>query len=150
MIKKADVPQAALYESDETAWLEAMSELIEQGRVDELDYPHLAEYLADMAKRDRREVESRLTLLIEHLLKWTYQPEKQTGSWRRTIVVQRQELAEMCGKGVLRSHAEENLAKSYAKAAERAISETGLAFNTFPTESPYSLDQLLSPNVLAD
>jgi hypothetical protein len=150
MIKKADVPQAALYESDETAWLEAMSELIEQGRVDELDYPHLAEYLADMAKRDRREIESRLTLLIEHLLKWTYQPKEQTRSWRRTIVVQRQELAEMCGKGVLRSHAEENLAKSYAKAVERAISETGLPSNTFPTECPYSLDQLLSPDILGD
>ena len=48
-----------LYESDETAWLERMADLIHQGRLDVLDYPHLGEYLSDMARRDRREVESR-------------------------------------------------------------------------------------------
>ncbi|MGH8479427.1 MAG: DUF29 family protein [Gammaproteobacteria bacterium] len=44
-----------LYEHDETAWLETMAELIRLGRLDEIDYPNLAEYLADMARRDRRE-----------------------------------------------------------------------------------------------
>jgi hypothetical protein len=43
------IPLGVLYEQDETAWLEAMSELIRQGRLDEVDYPNLAEYLTDMA-----------------------------------------------------------------------------------------------------
>ncbi len=55
------IPLGVLYESDETAWLEAMSELIRLGRLEELDYPNLSEYLADLARCDRREVESRLT-----------------------------------------------------------------------------------------
>ena len=45
-----------LYEQDETAWLDIMSKLVAQGRFEELDCGHLSEYLADMAKRDRREV----------------------------------------------------------------------------------------------
>ncbi|MGQ0591183.1 MAG: DUF29 family protein [Gammaproteobacteria bacterium] len=60
------LPRGVLYEHDETAWLETMAELIRLGRLDEIDYPNLAEYLADMARRDRREVESRLTVLIVH------------------------------------------------------------------------------------
>jgi hypothetical protein len=61
---------ADLYESDETAWLEAMAELAAQRRAAEMDYEHLAEFLTDMARRDRREVRSRLVVLITHLLKW--------------------------------------------------------------------------------
>src|SRR5271166_2831120 len=50
----------ALYERDETAWLEAMAELARDGWAEDLDLGHLAEYLFDRARRDRREVESRL------------------------------------------------------------------------------------------
>src|SRR5260370_1122323 len=78
------IPLGVLYERDETAWLEAMSELIRLGRLDEVDYPNLAEYLADMARRDRREVESRLTVLIAHALKWAYQTDHRSGNWRGT------------------------------------------------------------------
>jgi len=139
-----------LYETDETAWLEAMSELIAQGRLDELDYSHLGEYLADMARRDRREVKSRLAVLIAHLLKWTHQPDKRSGSWRGTIVVQRQELADLLSRGVLRDHAEAVLAETYTNGVEQAAAETGLPAETFPEECPYSVDQLLSADVLEE
>ena len=135
---------AALYEQDETAWLEAVSELIRLGRLDEVDYPNLAEYLADMARRDRREVSSRLAVLIAHLLKWRYQPERRSGSWRETIEVQRQELAELLESGVLRNHAVEILAKAYAKGIRQAAAETELLESTFPTDCPESLDELLA------
>ena len=150
MIQKRAILDSDLYEADETAWLDAMADLIEQGRLDELDYAHLREYLSDMAKRDRREVESRLALLIEHLLKWDYQPKKRTRSWRRTILVQQQELAEDCAGGVLRNHAEETLAKIYSKASARAVAETGLAPKTFPKECPYTLDQALTQKLTED
>ena len=78
-------PLSLLYEADETAWLEAMSELVAQRRYAELDHAHLGEYLADMAKRDRREVFSRLVVLLSHLLKWQHQPENCSGSWRGTL-----------------------------------------------------------------
>jgi hypothetical protein len=144
------IPLAVLYERDETAWLEAMSELIRRGRLEELDYPNLAEYLADMARRDRREVESRLTVLISHALKWAHQPDHRSGSWKGTIITQRQELEGLVSRGVLRSHAEAVLPDVYRKAVERAAAETDLPAGTFPEACPYTLDQLLSADLLAE
>ena len=80
MIVKPTEKLADLYEADETAWLDAMAESIRKGRLDDLDYAHLAEYLEDMAKRDRREVKSRLTVLAAHVLKWQHQPKKRSRS----------------------------------------------------------------------
>jgi hypothetical protein len=139
-----------LYQQDETAWLEAMAELIRQGRLDEVDYPNLAEYLADTARRDRREVESSLTILIAHALKWARQPDRRSGSWRGTIIEQRQKLEGLVSRGVLRNHAEAVLADVYRKAVERVAAETGLSADAFPSECPYALDQLVSGGLLAE
>jgi hypothetical protein len=142
------IPLGELYEQDETAWLEVTSELIRSGRLDEIDFPNLAEYLADMARRDRREVESRLTVLITHALKWAYQPDHRSGSWKGTIIEQRQELEGLVGRGVLHNHAEAVLADVYQKAVERATAETGLPAATFPVACPYTLAHLLSADLL--
>ncbi len=150
MIQQTAEVLPSLYESDETAWLEAMSELIHQGRLDELDYPHLREYLADMARRDRREVKNRLTVLIAHLLKWTKQTAKRTRGWRRTIVVQRRELVDLLESGVLRKHVEAVLPEVYEAAVDEAVAETGLPIEAFPDVCPYTLDQVLSPDILRE
>jgi hypothetical protein len=134
----------ALYERDETAWLEAMAELARDGRVLDLDLYHLAEYLSDMARRDRREVESRLIVLMAHLLKWAHQPEHRSRGWRATVIEQRQELSRLAGRGVLRNHAEGVLGEVYPDAIERAAAEKGLSLDRFPAECPFTLDQLLA------
>jgi hypothetical protein len=144
MIQRTAAGLSQLYEADETAWLEAMAELIQQARWDELDYAHLGEYLSDMARRDRREVKSRLTTLLAHVLKWVHQPDHRSRSWRGTIITQRQELSDLAAGGVLRNHAEAVLADAYAEAVERTAAETGLAAESFPDECPYTLEQLLS------
>lgn len=141
---------SVLYDRDETAWLEAISEMIRHGRLEELDYPNLAEYLLDMARRDRREVESRLTALLADVLKWSRQPDRRSGSWKGTIVAQRQELEGLVNRGVLRNHAEAVLANVYHKAVERVAAETGLPAETFPERCPYALDKLLSVGLLAE
>ena len=135
---------AGLYRRDETAWLEANCDLIRSGRLDEVDYPNLAEYLSDMARRDRREVTSRLKVLIAHLLKCRYQPEHRTKSWYKTILDQRDELDGLIEGGVLLVHAAEVLPKAYASAVRQASLETGLPESTFPADCPYSLDEVLA------
>src|SRR5947209_14405606 len=130
-------PLSALYETDETAWLEAMARLARQRRGAELDYEHLAEFLTDMARRDRREVESRLAVLIAHLLKWQYQPAKRSRSWLVTIEQQRQELLRLLTSGTLHNHAEAVLPAVYADGLRLAALETGLPAATFPPECPY-------------
>lgn len=136
---------AALYEADETAWLDAMACLIREGRVEELDYAHLTEYLEDMAARDRREVKSRLSLLLAHLLKWNHQPDRRSNSWRATIHVQQRDLADLLGRTILRKHAEQVFAAAYAAAVEFAAIETGLPAESFPLGCPYTLDEILNP-----
>jgi hypothetical protein len=136
--------RTSLYERDETAWLERMSKLIEERRYNELDYRHLSEYLLDMAKRDRREVFSRLRTLLVHLLKWDYQPRKRSRSWKVTIMNQRDDLREELESKTLRNHALDVLSKAYARAVKLAAEETGLSPERFPQECPYTLDDVLS------
>ena len=133
-----------LYERDETAWLEAMSVLAASGRYGEMDYRHLSEYLADMAKRDRREVFSRLVVLLSHLLKWEHQPERRSGSWRGTIREQRRELRQLLESGTLRNHAEAVLADAYAEARRQAADETGLCLDVFPVQDARGINELLA------
>jgi hypothetical protein len=140
---RTELPISELYLEDETAWLEAMADLIRTGQYAELDYPHLREYLTDMSRRDRREVESRLAGLLLHILKWIYQPDHRSRSWRGSIVAQRQELARLAGRGVLRQHAEAVLTETYQDAIDLAVAETGLPRETFPAECAYSFDELL-------
>jgi hypothetical protein len=135
---------AVLYEQDETAWLEAMASLAADGRHAEMDFVNLSEYLGDMAKRDRREVGSRLATLLVHLLKWHHQPDRRSGSWEKTILEQRRELRELLESGTLHNHALAILAKSYAAACKEAAAETGLPRSTFPPECPWDLESVLA------
>lgn len=143
MIMTQSVALNMLYEQDETAWLEAMADLANQKRVAEMDLPHLSEYLADMAKRDRREVFSRLVVLMTHLLKWEQQPDRQSGSWRGTIRSQRRELRLLLESGTLRNHAETVLDATFAEARLQTADETETAVETFPGERPWGLQELL-------
>ena len=147
MIQQAAKALPDLYEADETAWLEAMADLIRAGKYKDLDYAHLSEYLSDMARRDKREVKSRLVTLIIHLLKWAYQKKKRTGSWKATIGVQRDDLEDLLESGVLRKHAAAVLPQAYAKAVKYAAQETGLPKETFPEECPYTVETLLAEDL---
>ena len=89
-----------LYLVDETAWLEQMARLSANGVPSEMDLDHLSEYLTDMAKRDKREVVSRLVVLLVHLLKWEHQQDKRSRGWELTIKEQREELTDLVEGGV--------------------------------------------------
>jgi hypothetical protein len=144
MVQRSPVATATLYEADETAWLEAAADLIRQGRFGEVDCATLAEYLADMAKRDRREVFSRLVVLLSHLLKWKYQPDHRSWSWRGTIVEQQRELRQLLESGTLRNHAFGVFTDAYADARKQAAADTGLARAAFPQECEWDLDSALA------
>jgi hypothetical protein len=144
MNEEATLPLTSLYQEDETAWLEQMSQLIAERRFGELDYSHLQEFLVDMARRDKREVLSRLIVLLTHCLKWDHQPEHRTRGWQATMAEQRRELEELVQSGTLRNHAHEVLPRAYLHAVEQAAIETGLPQSTFPPENPRSLEEWLT------
>jgi hypothetical protein len=135
---------AELYVEDETAWLEEMAARIDAGAHSDLDYASLREYLTDMAKRDRREVRSRLLVLLLHALKWEQQPDHRSGSWKGSILVQQSELRDLASGGVLRTHADDVLPEAYIDAVRAAAAETGLPVSTFPADCPWTFDDLLA------
>jgi hypothetical protein len=144
MVQRTPGAAAAFYDVDETAWLEATADLIRSGRVTEVDLHNLAEFLTDMAKRDRREVFSRLVALLSHLLKWEYQPDRCSFSWKGTILEHQRELRQLLESGTLRHHAAEVFTVAYADARKQAAAETGLARSIFPEECGWDLDGALA------
>ncbi|MEI7685580.1 MAG: DUF29 domain-containing protein [Planctomycetota bacterium] len=134
----------SLFFQDETAWLEQTAQLIAERRFDDVDWAELQEYLTDMAKRDKREVKNRLRVLLAHLLKWSRQPEKRTGSWKATILEQRLQLKDQCQSGSLRNYAEEVFDEAYTQAVIIAAAETGLDSSAFPMSGQWTLAQALT------
>jgi hypothetical protein len=132
------------YDADFFRWTQSTAEMIRQGRLAEVDLEHVAEEIEDMGKRDRREVRSRLIVLVMHLLKWEFQPELRTASWRSTIGEQRMqiELIILDSPSLHRLPSDE-LAATYTHAVERAIAQTGLDGDRFPQSCPYTAEQIL-------
>ena len=133
-----------LYELDFFEWTQRNAELLSQGCLESVDIPHIAEELADLGKRDRRETESFLRRLIAHLLKWQIQPAKRSTSWRSSIDDSRLQLEDIFKQSPsLRRHASISIADLYPRARRTASLETKLPLKAFPAECPYSFDQLM-------
>ncbi len=81
-----------LYDQDFYAWANEQAGLLRAGRLSEADIEHIAEEIESMGKSEKRELVSRLTVLLLHLLKWQHQPAFRSKSWRLTLEEQRDRL----------------------------------------------------------
>lgn len=140
----ADVDNS-LYEEDFVAWIDRQAALLRAGRFDSLDCANLAEELEDMGKARRQELRSRLEVLLTHLLKYQFQPEMRSGSWRGTIGEQRRRIEDAVEESpslqaTLDALAED--AKLYRRAVQQAVLETGLPDRVFPKTNPYGVTAL--------
>ncbi|MGB5971238.1 MAG: DUF29 domain-containing protein [Spirulinaceae cyanobacterium] len=134
----------AEYDLDFHAWLNKNAELLRDGRLTEIDGEHIAEELESMGKRDLRQLRSRLQVLVMHLLKWQYQPEKQSKSWLATIEHQRDEIeALLLDSPSLRGKLEVGLEMVYPKAVRDASRDTGLSDEVFPSRGDSKLKESL-------
>jgi hypothetical protein len=133
-----------LYETDEHAWLLRQAEALRDRRLASLDADNLAEFLEDMAKRDRREVGARLRVLLVHLLKFRVQPERATRSWAVTMLREQNNLADLLDAASLRSAAEGLWDKEWERARREAARETSLPLARFPDANPWTLDEALA------
>lgn len=146
----------ALYDRDFYEWTQRNGELLGQGCVHEADIAHIAEEIRDMGERDKREVRSRLAVLITHLLKWQFQPqfryaESGSSSWLASINEQRNELSAIFDQsGSLERVGRSGLARVYRQAAKQASIETGIPASRFPTECPYSFDRIIDGEFLPE
>ena len=135
---------AQTYDQDYYAWITNHVELLRQGKLAEIDGEHVAEELEAMGRRERRELISRLTILLAHLLKWEFQPAQRSRSWRNTLTIQRSEIAELLEDSPsLYPEVEQHIDRAYGRARLLAEDETGLDSDAFPVDCPYSFEQIL-------
>jgi len=138
-----------LYNLDFYQWTQRQSELLRVEEWEQLDWQQIAEEIESLGKKDKRQVQSRLAVLITHLLKWEYQPGKRSPSWRKTLKEQRFRLALVLNDSPsLKVGLPEFVAVVYPYAVENAADETGLARQLFPAICPYGIEQLLDPAFL--
>ncbi|MEB3150343.1 MAG: DUF29 domain-containing protein [Sphaerospermopsis sp.] len=137
-----------LYEQDFYLWIETTAQQLRKGDFTEVDLENLIEEIESMGRSEKRELKSRLIVLLMHLLKWHYQPEKRSASWQSTITEQRICLEELLEDSPsLQPLFTELFADCYNKARLKASQETGIKLNLFPQESPFSLDEVMNSGV---
>ena len=118
--------------------------MLKEGQTDKLDIDHLVEELEDMSKSNFRELENCLLILIAHLLKWQFQPKRQSGSWRGSIIEQRVRLTRLLKQmPSLQVQLGNAVIDVYSDSIILASKETKLSKSIFPYDCPYSLTQLL-------
>ena len=135
------------YQTDFYGWTQQQANLLKTGHLSELDIENLIEEIETMGRSEKRELSSRLLVLLVHLLKWQYQPTHRGSSWECTISVQRDDFSETLAENPsLKPQLDEMLVSAYHKARKQASIETGINKNTFPEVCPWSFEQILNDN----
>jgi hypothetical protein len=139
------VSNSQLYEQDFYAWANEQAALLRAGRLAEADIEHIAEEIESMGRSEKRELVSRLEILVSHLLKWQYQPTHRGTSWRLTIEEQRRRVSDhLADNPSLQAKLPEALISAYATAVLVAARETGLSRGSFPCACPWSFEQMMA------
>ena len=140
-----------LYDRDYYLWLQQTAQLIKEGKFSEIDAANLIEEIEDMGRSEKRAVKSNLVILLLHLLKYKYQPEKRTNSWKASIREHRRRLREdFKTSPSLKRYFAEVFDECYQDGREQAADETGLHIDTFPIKSPFSPSKTLDSDYLPD
>lgn len=142
-------PEPSPYDLDFYAWtqdqgakLRARAAFDNRG---DIDWENVAEEIESLGRSDRREIRSRLEVLLLHLLKWQFQPSKRKVGWRSTIDEQRRRLRlVLVDSPSLRAFPQEALEQAYGFAVVGAAEETELPERSFPAQCPYPLDDIMN------
>jgi len=127
--------------------------MVQLGMWEELDQEHLVEELEALSRSEYSELESRLEVLITHLLKWQFDAASQNPRrlWRATIREQRHRLTRLLQRNPsLRPTLPNVLHQNYPHARLMALDETDLPDSTLPTICPWTLQQILDENFLPE
>ena len=144
--------KVASYEQDFLTWTQQQAEYLQKGRWAELDVKNLIEELEALGRSEQKELSSYFQVLVMHLLKCQYQPEKRTPSWNNTLSNCRDKIQD-CLEDIpsLQRFLQDSewIEKYYRRARRDAVKETQKPLETFPTDCPYAIAQILDPEFLA-
>lgn len=135
------------YTTDFYAWTQQQAKLLRNKEISHIDWQNIAEEIEDMGRSEKRQLESRLEVLIMHLLKWQFQPNLRSRSWQLTIKEQRLRIEKLLTENPsLKSRLDDVKEKIYPLAVISAEKETGL--DVFPETCPYELLEILAAEFL--
>jgi hypothetical protein len=133
----------AIYETDFYTWTQQQAAFLKSGRFSEIDLENLIEEVESMGRSEKRALESRLIVLLQHLLKWQYQPARRGRSWELTIKGQRMNFIKVLNENPgLKPSLDRCLIDAYQFAIIEASKETGLDEKTFPSVCPWELKEI--------
>jgi hypothetical protein len=136
-----------LYETDFYAWTLEQSKLLQISDFKGLDIVNLVEEIESLGKQQRQELENRLVILLGHILKWDYQPERRSKSWKATIREQRRAIQRlMQANPSLKPYLEEAIAYAYQSGIDLVVRETPLDDQDLPADCQYTPEQIFDPN----
>ncbi|MDJ0601259.1 MAG: DUF29 domain-containing protein [Crocosphaera sp.] len=145
------INSSTLYDTDFNLWIEETVRQLKSGNFNEIDTDNLIEEVESMGKSEKRELKSRFAVLIMHLLKWKYQPSKQSHSWLTTIREQRLQLSLLLQDSPsLKPLLEQECEQWYHYAKKEAAKETKLSLDTFPHSSPFTIEMVLDSDFLPE
>jgi hypothetical protein len=140
-----------LYDRDVVAWAREQAEHLRERRWEALDIENLAEEIDSVGCSEKRELRSRMAILMAHLLKWHFQPELRGKSWLRTIRAQRREIVEVLAQmPSLRPVLSDSrwIENAWEDAVRLAANETGL--DEFPDDLIWDIKDILDSGFLPD
>lgn len=147
--KSLKTMSATLYEQDFYLWIQATVQTLKSHQWEELDLQNLIEEVETMGRSEKNALKSNLIVVLLHLLKYAYQPSHRSISWTNSIIEHRIRIEiDLESSPSLNPYIEEVYHSCYGKARKLAATETQLPLDTFPTESPWTSEQVLDPAFL--
>jgi len=138
---------SSLYEKDYYQWLLLTIEKLQNQEYSAVDWENLVEELDGLAKSQKRELKSRLLVLLEHLLKlkyWKNERDYNARGWKTTIIEQRRQIQILLEDSPsLKSIITDLFEQCYKMARQDTSQKIGLDINTFPDSPPFSLEEAL-------
>lgn len=121
MTAQSAIAQSQLYDRDLARWYAQTLTQLKAGDLDSLDVAHLIEEIEGLAARDRREIKTRLKVLLAHLLKRVYVPLPDNyRGWENTIDEQREQLQDLLDQSPsLKTYFEDVFAESWQRALKQ-------------------------------
>ncbi len=140
------------YANDFYQWLETTRQQIQNQQFSIVDWHHVLEELEALGNEQKNQLESRLIVLFEHLLKlayWFQERDYNQRGWKGAIIEQRKQIKRVLKKNPsLKPYFLEIFEECYQDARDITIVKTGLSDDIFPINPILTPEQALDENWL--
>jgi hypothetical protein len=133
----------ARYGDDLYGWVQDQVKLLQANETGSIDAFHLTQELTDLGRSEFDKLVSALRVVLLHLLKWDFQPERRSRSWAVTVREQRRRIDRLVRENPsFKPRISEAIDLAYGDARDEAFRETGLSESVFPDVCRYGWDDI--------